>query len=52
MSSAEITVLIFTLSAWAMTIIKVHDKKTRWWWNCAPFMIGFTTCLWLAKIFG
>jgi hypothetical protein len=52
MSNIEIIVLIITGISWYFTWVKVREKHTSLRWNLAPFGIGFTTCLWIANIFG
>ncbi len=52
MSNIEIIVALFTFGGWALTIVKIYRKHTKWYWNLAPFIIGFTSCLWLAKVLG
>lgn len=52
MTDIELIVGLFTFGGWALTVVKVARKHTRWWWNMFPFICGFTTALWLARIFG
>jgi len=50
MNEAEQIALLFTFGGCALTIVKVYRKHTKWYWNLAPFIVGFTSCLWITRI--
>ena len=52
MTGIEQIVLAITIVGLIITFEKLHTKRTRWVWNFGPFILGFTTCLWIARIFG
>jgi hypothetical protein len=50
MDDIQTIVGLFTFGGVALTIAKTYYKKTSWYWNLAPMLVGFVSCLWLAKI--
>lgn len=52
MTSIQTIVALFTFGGWALTAVKIYCGHTKWYWNLAPFICGFTSCLWIALIFG
>jgi len=52
MTDIEVIVFIITFVSWWFMLIKHRERHTALLWNLAPFGIGFTTCLWIANIFG
>lgn len=52
MTQIEQIVLLITIGGWALTFVKISHKHTKWYWNLAPALIGATTMLWIARIFG
>ena len=52
MTDIQIIVALITATSWFLTIDKVWHKRMEWYWNFAPIGIGFTSCLWIALIFG
>ena len=52
MTDIQIIVAIITGIAWLFTFIKIREKHTSIQWNLAPMGIGFTSCLWIALMFG
>lgn len=52
MTDIQFIVMLISGASWFLTIYKVYHKRTEWYWNLAPIGIGFTSCLWMALIFG
>lgn len=52
MNELETIVLIITVIALWFTFLKYRERHTGILWNLAPFGVGFTTCLWIARLFG
>lgn len=52
MQQLEVVIALFTFGSIALTIVKVARKHTAWYWNAFPMLLGFCSCLWVAKIFG
>jgi hypothetical protein len=51
MEQLEVIVALFTFGGVCLTAVKVLRSHTKWYWNLAPMLVGFTACLWVAKIF-
>lgn len=52
MNGIEIIVGCLTLAGVYITLIKIAQKKTDWHWNFGPYLVGFCSCLWIARLLG
>jgi len=52
MTTIELIVAVITVISLYYTLCKIARKETKWYWNFAPFGLGATTILWIARIFG
>jgi hypothetical protein len=52
MTPIEMNIAMLTFGCAALTFVKHYRIKIEWYWNLAPFGLGFTACLWIARRFG
>jgi len=52
MTNLELVVGLFTFGGVALTIGNIYYKRTAWYTQAYPMVVGATAILWLAKIFG